>query len=73
LRIISQVVQAFGIVRYLIQLFLLLIGICSSFVNSPWKETEKEQLIAMDKHPVNIQKESKMNYPAAEQRGITKE
>lgn len=31
-----------------------------SFVNSPWKETEKEQLTDMDKHLVNIQKESKM-------------
>lgn len=30
-----------------------------SFVNSPWKEIEKEQLIDMDKHLVNIQKESK--------------
>jgi hypothetical protein len=31
-----------------------------SFINSPWKEIEKEQLIDMDKHLVNIQKESKM-------------
>jgi hypothetical protein len=31
-----------------------------SFVNNPWKETENEQLTDIDKHLVNIQKESKM-------------
>ena len=31
-----------------------------SFVNSPWKEAEKKQLTDMDKHMVNIQKESRM-------------
>jgi len=31
-----------------------------SFVNSPWKEMEKEHLVGIDRHLVNIQKESRL-------------